>query len=706
MSIFDSYITVDKSINQIEFTQYKDRKGNLHCDDILVFDIETTSAFVDSDGNMTAFNKSYNKKYYQECTKYALCYLWSACIEDNAFYGRTLESFIVFLQDIEKAFPNAMKYIFIHNLSFEFMFLLNVLDDVEVFARKEHRPIYVRWKNFEFRCSYLLTNMSLAKWAEQKELKHQKLVGTVDYNVLRTPLTKLSSQLLDYSIADVRVMVDGLQEYKERYKHIKDIPLTQTGIVRKEFNKRLIKRSDLHKKCTKLIPSSLDEYKLLIEVFGGGITRSNYLNTDIVIPNLRSKDKTSAYPFEMLCEKYPCSKFFKSNPDRLMDYYNNRDFAYIVDVTLEGMERKYWNTYLSGHKPYERKNVLYDNGRVLRADLISLRCLDLDFENIIESYYIKAIKINKLWYAVTNYLDDDIRLFVLELFRNKTMFKDVEGKEASYMRSKEMLNALYGMAVTKDITDSILFKNKEWEVEYLTQEMFEKLIEIKKRLSYKNNMTYAQGVWIPAYQRDSLWSFVYKLDSDIVYMDTDSVKYMDSANDIYFDEYNKEVRKKQKIVAKQLGIDVDMLRPKAPNGKISSLGEYADEGIYDKFKTLGAKRYAYEKKDKIYITVAGVNKEEGAKQLKSLDEFKDGLVFDVDHSKKMIMHYLDNMQPIIYNKGQYDEFTSYYQYGICGQPTEYALKLNSDYAELLDSIKHTLTSLFVEGVEDDKKREG
>lgn len=704
MSIYNSYITVDSSMTKIEFKQYKDRKGNLYCDNILVFDIETTSAFVDSNGNMTAFNKFYDKKYYQECEKYALCYLWSACIDDNAFYGRTLESYIVFLNDIEKCMPDIRKYVYIHNLSFEFMFLLNVIDNIEVFARKEHKPIYFRWKNFEFRCSYLLTNMSLEQWGEQKQLKHRKLTGTIDYNILRTPLTKISSELLDYSIADVRVMVDGLREYKDRYKHIKDIPLTQTGIVRKEFTKRLIKKHDLHKKCTKLIPNTIDEFKLLVEVFGGGITRSNYLNTDIVIPNLRSRDKTSAYPFEMESEKFPCSKFIKSNPDRWVDYYNNRDFAYIIDVTLCGIERKYWNTFLSGHKPYKKQGVVYDNGRILKAKEISIRCLDLDFENIIESYYIKEMKINNLWYAVTNYLDDDIRKFILELFVNKTLYRDVEGKEATYARAKEMLNALYGMAVTREITDEIVFTAmKEWKTNDLDKELFEKLIDIKKSKPYKNNMTYAQGVWIPAYQRNSLWSFVYEMDSDIVYMDTDSVKYIDETNDIYFEKYNKDVRKKQVKIAQQLGIDVNMLRPVSPKGTICSLGEYTDEGTYDKFKTLGAKRYAYEKKGEIYIAVSGVNKTKGRTQIKSIEEFNDGLEFDVDHSGKMIMHYLDNMNRVVYNKGQYDEFTSNYQYGICGQPTPYKMKLGSDYAELLDSIRGTLTSLFVEV--DNEKRE-
>lgn len=698
MNIYSEYIHLDNPISGINFTQYRDRKNNLHCDDILVFDIETTSAFQNSQGELFAFNKDLSKEYYTGCNKYALCYLWSACINDNAYYGRTLESFIVFLNDIEKYMPDIRKYIYVHNLSFEFMFLINVMDNIEVFARKEHKPIYFRWKNFEFRCSYLLTNMSLETWGEQKQLKHKKLVGTIDYNIIRTPLTKLSSQLLDYSIADVRVMVDGLREYKDRYRHIKDIPLTQTGIVRKEFTKRLIKRNDLHKKCTKLIPKTVDEYKLLVDVFGGGLTRSNYINTDIVISNLRNRDKTSAYPYEMLVEKFPCSKFIKSNTDRWLDYYNNRDFAYIIDVTLCGVERKYWNTFLSGHKPYEKKGVLYDNGRILSAKSISLKCLDLDFENILESYYIKEIKINNLWYAVTNYLDDDIRKFVLELFRNKTLYRDIEGKEDTYMRAKEMLNSLYGMAVTRDLTDSIIFtKMKEWKTEQLNTELFEKLIDIKKSKSYKNNMTYAQGVWIPAYQRDSLWSFVYLMDSDIVYMDTDSVKYIDESNDILFENHNKEVRKKQVKIANQLGIDVDMLRPVSPKGIICSLGEYTDEGIYDRFKTLGAKRYAYEKNGQLYITVSGVNKKKGRTQIDSVDSFSDGLIFDIEHSGKMIMHYLEHMESIVYNEGKYDEYLSNYQYGICSQPTEYKMKLGSDYAELLESIKGTLTSLFVEG---------
>ena len=51
--------------------------------------------------------------------------------------------------------------------------------------------------NIEFRCSYMLTRLSLETWG--KQLGVEKLVGFVDYEKLRTPLTPLTQEDLDYS---------------------------------------------------------------------------------------------------------------------------------------------------------------------------------------------------------------------------------------------------------------------------------------------------------------------------------------------------------------------------------------------------------------------------------------------------------------------------------------------------------------------------
>ena len=67
-----------------------------------------------------------SKKYYEDCKKFAICYVWQFSINDNIFWGRTLEDFKDFLQELEYYEPHK-KIVYIHNFSFEFQFLINVL---------------------------------------------------------------------------------------------------------------------------------------------------------------------------------------------------------------------------------------------------------------------------------------------------------------------------------------------------------------------------------------------------------------------------------------------------------------------------------------------------------------------------------------------------------------------------------------------------
>lgn len=691
-NIYTDYVSVDSKITEIDFESYEYR-GMLFCDNIFAFDIETTSSFLFPDGRLEMFNDEAEEDYYKDAVKVSLCYLWSAAVDDNAFYGRTLESFRKFVTDIEIYTEGALKTCFIHNAAFEFQFMRNVFDDMTVFARKTRKPIYFSWRNYEFRCSYMLTRLSLVKWAISKELAHQKLVGDLDYNVMRTPRTRIKKKELDYSLNDVRVIVDGIRQYKDKYGHVYNIPLTQTGVVRKEFNKLMKDEKTHHVKMSKLIPDTVSEYRELVDIFGGGLTRSNRLWTDFLAKNVTSRDATSAYPWAMVSHKFPISKF--ANTDNYKQFMNNDNYAYIIYVELFGVESKLWNTFLSRHKCEKVTNAVCDNGRILTADYIRLKTTNIDYEIIIQSYKIKKINILEFKYALCGYLNNTFRRYILSLFAAKTKYKDVIGYEAIYAKSKEELNALFGMAVTKVITDEISFDG-DWNITRLTAEMFKEKTDKQKRNMSKLNLAYSHGVWIPAFQRQSLWSFVPKMDANILYMDTDSLKYFSEPFiEKLFDDYNSSVRAKQAEIAEQLDVDISEFRPVSPTGTISSLGEYTYEGTYSEFITQGAKRYAYKDDGgKIHITVSGVNKEKGAKQLKSLDEFRDGFIFDIEHCGKMIMHYNDNMPPVKYKAGKYDEFVSEYCYGICGEPTNYTMNKTKDYVELLEKIKNTQTRLF------------
>lgn len=687
----------DSPLSEIEFQSYyfkKKNRADIVNDDIMCFDIETSSGFLYKDSDTLEPYLGKSKKYYEDCKKFAICYVWQFSINDNVFWGRTLEDFKDFLQELEYYEPHK-KIVYIHNFSFEFQFLINVLQFDYVFARQARKPLFAEWSTYQFRCSYFLTNMSLAVWAEQRKLKVKKLVGDLDYTVLRTPKTKLTDTELAYCFNDVLVMYYGLLQYKEKYGHIIDIPFTQTGEVRKEVIERMNVRSEYkyRKRCLKLIPETIEDYSLLCDCFMGGYTHSNAVHTDIVLDNVCSKDIASSYPTVMCLEKYPMTYFEETIP--CDDYFNNDKYSYIITFDVEHLRSKRWNTWLSFSKCAKIKGYSLDNGRVLKADFAHLSLTNIDYEMFQLCYDFENLNIIDFRVSSNDYLSPTFVKYILELYGNKTTLKGIKEQEPLYMKSKQYVNSMYGMMVTKNITDTIEFEEDRWKKELLNENSFyTKIASEKKKLS-KTFGAFQFGVWVTAYARRNLWQGILALDYNVVYCDTDSIKYIDCDSN-FFNEYNEKIAERENERADMLGMPREKFCPKDINGVAHRLGIFDDDGQYQKFKTLGAKKYCYVDNDnKLHMTVSGVRKS-AVSQLHNIEEFKDGTVFDVEHAQKLLMTYIDDMTPIVWNKGQCDEFYSKYQYGICAQPTTYSLGITDDYESILTMVqnKRGVTSIF------------
>jgi hypothetical protein len=82
------------------------------------------------------------------------------------------------------------------------------------------------------------------------------------------------------------------------------------------------------------------------------------------------------------------------------------------------------------------------------------------------------------------------------------------------------------------------------------------------------------------------------------------------------------------------------------------------------------------------ITVSGVPKK-GCFCLKSLDEFRDNLVFDFEHTNKNIIMYNDFQDKTLLTDYQGNELEVADKYGCCLLPTTYELGKSEEYAELL-----------------------
>lgn len=657
---------------KLEVQPMKKRKI-LYDSNVYTFDIETTSLFIEN-GRPIMFDYK-NPDKFADLEKIAICYIWQFSVNNEVFYGRHLDGFVELLGELD-TLNDFKKIIFVHNLAFEFQFLLNILSFKDMIAKSAHKVIQANVDNYniEFRCTYALTNMSLDMWCQQKKLNVKKLVGNLDYNKLRTPLTKLSQLELDYCENDCLVVFEGLKEYIEKYTHVCKIPITQTGEVRQEIKKRLRKNQKWLQKCRKMTPTS-HMYNILKLAFMGGITHANAINVSQIFDDVLSKDLSSSYPTVMVAEKFPLTPFTKV---RWEDRWKSEIYSYIAIVVYQNIESSLANTYISKSKCLSIKNGYYDNGRVVKADEVVVCMTNIDIDMIDLSYTYSEKTITDCYVSMNHYLPKEIRKYIIELYSNKTELKGLEEFEPLYMKSKQYINSLYGMSVT-DIV------RKEWNIDnngewYGTEGNTDFELE-KYKKSYNNFIPYQVGVWVTAYARRNLWRGVIELDEDVIYYDTDSLKYI-GEHEEFFEKYNSEIENKLRKSCIECGLNENAFKPLDRFDIEHTLGIYDTEKGYDKFITLGAKKYCYEQNGELHITVAGVPKK-SAKALHSIHDFKDGFIWTEETSNKLGVTYNNHQRKISFDDGYISRET----FSIHLMPTTYELGMTEEFQAYVDYLK-------------------
>lgn len=671
------------------WTEYKGHESNVSGkvdNNIYSFDIETTS-YLDLYGRQVGAWEylSLSEEEQDASIAKACMYIWQFSINDTVYYGRYWSEFVQFLDRLEENTPET-KYIFVHNLSFEFQFFCTQLKIKEVMSRKSRKVMSATLEDYNivFRCSLFMSNVKLEKLPDIFNLPVKKQVGALDYDVIRHSETPLTDEELKYCEYDCLVVYEYIKFELETYKRVDKIPMTSTGKVRKELQKLVMRDSKYRRIVGDSINIKPSVYNMLIEAFAGGYTHANYMYTDEVLKNVDSYDETSAYPYVLVSHKFPSKVFTECDVKRREDMSDR--YAYLLRVTFRGIKCKYYNNFISASKCNNIVGQRVDNGRIISAKEINITLTDVDFKFFLDVYDVESYEIEVCYSSLYNYLPIKYINFILDKYVNKTKFKNVAGKELEYAKEKNKFNSLYGMTVTNMIRDDVSFDNTNgWEEKPLSDiDIFDKLVEEKN----KSFLSFAWGVWCTSYARDNLLRRVIELDEYVVYCDTDSIKLVQGYDKSVFEDYNQSVEDKIKKVSNILKIPFDRFSPTDSKGEAHLLGVFESETgkgrsfTYDKFITQGAKKYAVEKDGEIEITVAGVPKK-GAKCLKRLEDFRDDLVFDHKYTNKKTLMYNDNQSnfELIDSFGVKLLVTD--KSGCCLLPTTYKLGKALEYANLL-----------------------
>lgn len=702
------------------------KRTHLRNDLFYTFDIETTTIITGLDDAKNPIRNAI---------------IWSGQFFDGIDYiqTRSLKDTIKRLKLIEeenKECPYKVA-IFVHNLSYEFQFIKDFFKWENILCTSERKIIAAETSQLVFRCTYFLSNMSLAKFLKNENVPEEFQKTTMDYNIMRYPWTELTEDEKIYCGNDVKGLhIAVSNRIKHEYNEdINNLPLTSTGYVRKACRKAVTSNKSNR---YRFIRERLDReaFEMCHTAFRGGNTHANRYYVNKILRKVGSDDERSAYPAALILFDYP-TKFFDMKPFKQseFDFYlkNWKKWGMLIEVNFKDLRLRHPEAtpvpYISTSKCYplkfyqsdnkeenkQKKALQVDNGRILMCEFCSMIITEIDYIIIRLQYAWSEEKISRVKVAKKKPIQKELKAEILDYYLKKTSLKQDEDSpdfdaeiDYLYKKSKNSLNGIYGMHVTNPVKPEYEFKEETKEVvkhtyinedtgEEMTEEELTEMLLDNYYKSFTSFLSYQVGIWVTSYSRMMLQEGIDVLFneetglSDLVYCDTDSIKYLHP-------EKHKaaiaEINNKRIALAEKRGAYIDY------NGKRWHLGIFEAEGTakdyrtgikyYKIFKTWGAKKYMYSTPEKGFaITISGVPKAAGKKcilkdlkrgKLENPFEVKKSYVF---HGIKTTSCYMD------YTSLQEYEIEGkkvYYASNVAMYPNSYTLGLTYDFEILLDQF--------------------
>ena len=603
----------------------------------------------------------------------AWVYQWAFLFNGKMYSGRYVTELVKQLHQIAldcEAGGNKRVVCYVHNLSYDITYLHKFLihefeQEPKILAIKPHKILTYIIGGIEFRCSYLLSNMSLDKWSKHLNCTHKKLVGAIDYDKIITPNDPLSDIQWDYQYEDVYTLAECIEKTLEYNNDtIATIPLTSTGYVRRDV-RNATKQDKSYRKWFVKTALDVDSYKVAKSAFSGGYTHGNrFYCAKVIKGNIGHYDFKSEYPSVQMLEYFPMGRpqlLYKFNIDKPLSfelyqtYCNNYCVFGRVFLQNGRLRKEVTAPYIQVSK-IVGKYILYDdrgvynasdNGRVINFNgWITMCVTELDIDIILSQYDFDNIVIGDTYISERGNISPVIKSVINDYFTVK------ESEQKGYYRdkTKNKLNGIYGMTATDIFRDTWELKNDEWVNTVLRSDENIKSTLDKYYKSYNSFNNYLHGVYTTAHARHWL---IKTMIADIIgydnyiYSDTDSVFFI--ANEDIIKRIN-DYNNKMIALNKKLGYGVKNVK-----GGMSYYGTFENENDNIKeFKFLHAKCYAYVNDSGLHCTIAGVTaknkvteitKEE---ELQDIDNLRSGFTFKECGGTRALYTYND-INTYVYN---------------------------------------------------------
>lgn len=566
---------------------------------------------------------------------------------------RYIEDFIEIVHKLVDNFglnPERKLIFYVHNLGYEHMYLTQIMREefglADILLTKSRKPLYIRYNNgVELRDSLKLFQKSLA--GATKGLPHAKMAGDLDYKVYRTPDTPLTPGEWNYCINDVQGLYEAIKRLKwEHGYNAATLPLTNTAMVIEEVNKYC--RQD-GKTMQAMKDLKLDKHQthLAYKCMAGGDTHGTRWRAGRVHVNCNSYDLKSAHPSQQIRKPFPAGKPITLPENTTLaelDALADAGYGWIGKIFVYdfAIKPECPNPTISVSKCEQIvESYGTDNGRLLGAQGALIYMDSNDFKRFREGYDFDPSEVIATESVAFNLkpLPDAYRLAILEKFKVKESAPD--GAERTF--AKVCVNTIFGASAQKTVRDEYSLQEESdfLEATHLSWEKnLESLNERGVAKKQTNKFPFLWGLWTASLTRLDLWELQKKVGwENLIYWDTDSVKYEGAKLPEVDTEYNSIVRKQ----CIDCGAVVQNRK-----GKTVYIGSAEDEHPtvdygYRRFTFLHAKCYAAESWDgekyEIETTIAGVGKKEGVAAMHGdIANLKDGLYIPYAGGLKLIYH--------------------------------------------------------------------
>ena len=625
-------------VNDIPFCL---NKGFFYCMVPVYLDIETSNNHAEDPKDLITWVSSiqveFNGHYY-------LLRMPEELVE---FYKVLYNGLQLMPKDNEK-FPKKV-LTFIHNASYDLSYLIpyfrEFLPDYGTTDGLIEGPnkflTYVQGA-LEFRCTYRLSNMSLAKWSDEMNVEHKKQIGLYDYDRVIYQDSELSENEKLYDRYDIWSMKECL-EATNAYNHddLTTMPLTFTGYTRRVLRKSCKASKYYRDKYCYKNRLTTDIFYAWEKSYAGGMTHMNRYYADLTIesgkkyrfmdewvyvPLIGHRDFKSHYPSQMACMTYPLgvpqlvfdiTQFDDSiEIPEILDYFPKFFTMSIIrfydaeikdkDITIPFMQFSKFNEK-------HITDIRLDNGRVIYARGEWVMYLDNLMLQILDEQYDLEYEVLKVWKIEAMKLPDEILSVVDNLFKGKSDHKNIVNEltdkfgkldprtvaeQFELSQTKISLNSVYGCTCMNPIREQYSLTDNMDFIPDSLHSSYEAITEgLEKYYKNHNNfLSYAIGCAVTSWAKFELYEYITKAIGykNVLYVDTDSAFYIKTPE---VENRIEALNQLKKSKAHYVVLD---------NGKKEYYDAFEPEPDCIAFKGLHSKCYGVVTSHGLELTIAGV----------------------------------------------------------------------------------------------------